>query len=189
MTETVDALDQAKELAIACPSENTRSERVEHRKHKLAEVIKYLSHPLPIEGSEAQSTFERHAELLEFTIKNPDFEERYRYLSMEVLGWRNEQGLPKLIPFTLNESQFFINIECYINYKEIQTQKTTDLSKKYPLVIAKMYNDIIEKLINEAKKTASMIENPFYHWDRKIFCEFNGIIPHWVREKIQQATS
>lgn len=186
MSEEPRSLQEAKNLVRACPAPDTRNQRIELRKSQLAKEKLELASILPVEGREAKEVMKQRVELLERTVQDPTFEERYPYLSMEVLRWRNKQGLPKLACFSLADPVFSIGASwIYVRATEWRFEGSI---QQLPRAVAKMYDDVANQFWDEYQK--DLMKEPNLgtgKWQKSIASRFNGIIPQWVREKIHQA--
>lgn len=190
MSTAVLSIQRAKESVQPCPTEDARLQRVNLRTQQLAHTRTELASILPVEGTTGREAVQQRIELLELVIKNPAFEERYPYLSMEVLGWRNEQGLPKLVPFSLTDPLF--SIEASYNWirgsgKEWQIGGSI---QNLPQPMARLCGDVAKRFQNEFRE--DLRNNRSLRtgsWSKSITAQFSGIIPQWVREKIQQCAA
>lgn len=183
-------LKKAQDSVQSCPTADTRIKRVELRKLQLELARTELGSVLPIEG-EAREVIQQRIELLERTIEDPTFEERYPFLSMEVLRWRDQQGFPKLALFSLTDPAF--SIEADYNWWFGQADQHWQVGgsiQQLPKPISSLYGDILERFKDEFQK--DMRKNPNLRtgkWCKNIRSRFSGVIPQWVRKKIQQATA
>ncbi|MEK7612483.1 MAG: hypothetical protein AAB407_04030 [Patescibacteria group bacterium] len=182
------SLQKARESVQVCPPIDTRLKRTELRERQLAATRTELVSVLPVEGMTGREVISQRVELLERVIEDPTFEERYPYLNMEVLGWRDEQGFPRLAPFALGDPTF--SIEAVANdWMSIGESWEINVTQ-FPLPMARMYNDILAKFRDECRDDARKQKfSSNMIWRRSITTRFTGVIPQWVRGKIKEATS
>lgn len=185
MSAQVLSLQKARESVQVCPPADTRLQRVELRRRQLAHARTELASVLPVEGTTVREVIRQRIELLERAIEDPTFEERYPYLSMEVLGWRDEQGFPKLVPFSLDDPLFSLEAD-YERYRGPKWQLRGSVAH-LPRPMLQMYNDIFERFREECIEYERERNSWVQSWRKSIMTRFIGVIPQWVREKIQEA--
>lgn len=179
-------LQKALESAQTCFPADKRLERIELRKNQLEQARKELASVLPVEGIAGREVIQQRIELLERTIEDPTFEERYQCLSMEVLRWRDKQGFPRLAPFSLTDPVFSLEAE-FEGYSDERNWKFGGSVAKLPGPMMNIYVDILEQFCEEMLKIKS--QEDMMVWRNSITSRFSGVIPQWVREKIHQATA
>ena len=189
MSATVLSLEKARESVQACPPADTRLERVELRKRQLADARTELASVLPVEGAAGREVIQQRVELLERAIEDPTFEERYPYLNVEVLGWRDEQGFPKLAPFSLADPLFSIRAD-YHWFRSSDQWQVGGSVQQLPRPMASAYGDILKRFRDDFQE--DLRKNPDLRtgrWSKSITSRFSGVIPQWAREKIKTATA
>ena len=92
----------------------------------------------------------------------------YRRLSLEPLTWRDAQGFPRLVVFTLTSPT------CRL---VAMPNNEVRVEPGLPNNIAKQYQDVL-KLLQTNRPNRKGLE---------LICQFEGLIPHEVREKIEEA--
>jgi len=185
MSTQVLSLQKARESVQVCPSVDTRLQRTELRKRQLAATQTELTSVLPVEGTAVSVMIRRRIELLERVIEDPTFEERYPCLDIEVLGWRDGQGFPKLVPFSLTDPLFSLEAD-YKNSRRPEWKLRGSVAG-LPRPMVSMYNDIFERFREE------LLESREYNWvklwSKSITSRFSGVIPQWVRDNIKEASA
>ena len=103
------------------------------------------------------------------------FSHHFNRLSLEPLGWRDEQGLPRLVVFSLDQPTAAFDIELINSWdnKAFEARMNPEL----PDALIKCYKDVLEVLAARAKKLGKSI---------KLTCQFSGLIPLEVKERIEQ---
>ncbi|MFA6314888.1 MAG: hypothetical protein WC648_00760 [Candidatus Paceibacterota bacterium] len=92
----------------------------------------------------------------------------YQHLSLEPLTWRDAQGFPRLVVFSLTSSTCRLVAMPGNDFK---------IEPDLPRNIAKQYKDVLQLLA--AKRPARK--------GLELICQFKGLIPCEVREKIKKA--
>lgn len=189
MSEVSLSLQGAQESVRICPTADTRSRRLGLHGRILAETETELASVLPVEGSLGRDVIQQRIEMLKHTIENPTFEELYPKLGMEVLGWRDEQGFPKLVPFPLTNPVFSIKAVVKNWMASRENVETRGTVKYLPPPMGKMYDDVFAKFWDECQEDEQEREfEDGMTWNKSITTRFSGVIPQWVREKIHAAS-
>lgn len=168
------AIEQAKRMVEACFLKENREERVQGYHLKLKEAEEELKSLLPIEGQVVKGILERKIRRLKYRIADPEFEERYPLLSMEVLKMRNAEGFPVFAPFFLDCQTFSLYFSGGRAYRDERGGEVMRL----PSDMRAMYQDIFAKWKKEA--------NSVHYFSAKITAQFSGVIPQAVRKRIEQ---
>jgi len=92
----------------------------------------------------------------------------YQRLSLEPLTWRDAEGFPRLVVFSLRSSIFKLRV-LPNGYFFIEPDLPTN--------IANQYNDVLQLLVTMKPKGKGF----------ELICQFEGLIPREVRQKIQEA--
>lgn len=92
----------------------------------------------------------------------------YQRLSLEPLTWRNAEGFPRLVVFTLASPIFRL---------VAMPGNDFNIEPSLPQNIAKQYQDVLRLLATKREKRKGL----------ELTCRFEGLIPREVREKIKEA--
>jgi hypothetical protein len=106
------------------------------------------------------------------------FGTRYRLLSMEPLTWRDKNGWPRLVVFSLDSPRFEIALSGRYNFWRDKIRYKVKMFPKLPNVIAVCYEDVQKTLRQKAGKRQKSV---------KLFCCFKGLIPEDIKQKIAEA--
>lgn len=104
---------------------------------------------------------------------------RYHALSLEPFTWRDEQGWPTLVFFSLESPKFEFAARGSRDWNGHYRYRAAS-HPKLPKVIAACYADVLAKLRTLASSKSRTV---------KLVCNFNGLIPAAVKEKITEAKS
>lgn len=149
----------------ALKTPGNRQERLEENRVNLSEVKQMLADSLPIEQG-YRAELQAQIILLEFLVLHPDFEESYSRISPDMLSVRDADGLPKLMPFTLDKPEVVIIIDSWPGVR------VSSLSK----------NSELEEYFFDLKKLAENGRDIVYTCEVK-----NFVIPSATKQKIQTA--
>lgn len=92
----------------------------------------------------------------------------YQRLSLEPLTWRDTQGFPRLVVFTLTSSIFRLVAMPGNDFR---------VEPNLPQDIAKQYKDVLQLLAAKRPKRKGL----------ELICQFEGLIPREARERIKEA--
>lgn len=122
-------------------------------------------------------------ELLDELVRVPLIEElhaNHPKLSLEPLRWRDKNGLPRLVPFNARNG-FMI----YPGEPVGALGERIKISPELPKEIGACYADMADMIFSKgAYKIKRTWRNFLAEHRRCFYCEFKGIIPEDVREKI-----
>jgi len=107
-----------------------------------------------------------------------NFGTRYHLLSMEPLTWRDKNGWPRLIVFSLDSPRFEIAVSGRRNDLDDRIRFRTKMFPELPEAIASCYEDVLKTLRQRASKRQKSV---------KLSCRFEGLIPDDVKQKIAEA--
>jgi hypothetical protein len=93
---------------------------------------------------------------------------KYQCLSLEPLKWRDDEGLPRLVLFSLDSPDFMI---------KVMPGNDGSISPLLPSRIAACYADVVTSL--QAKRPPRK--------GLELTCRFQGLIPPEVRQRIKEA--
>lgn len=121
------------------------------------------------------------------------FGTKYHLLSMEPLTWRDKNGWPRLIVFSLDSPSFEISISA--RNTDDRRNRLRFSTKMFPILpdqIAACYSDVQKTLRQRASARCRSKMSSAYDTDNvrvsvKLSCRFEGIIPGDVKEKIAEA--
>lgn len=194
------SLELALQSVSPCETVETRRDRVANRQKILERMRLKRDSMLPIEGRDAKKALNQRIKCLEEIIENPEIEEKYPRLSTDVLKWRDGGGLPKLVPFTLDNPVFEIKWSLpfykkfyavhflpYDIFRRIKFKPFGSI-KCLPRPMRNLYSDL-HKDVDDLRYIEG-IENSFSFVGRfnSISTEFKGLIPQRVHESIISAT-
>lgn len=105
---------------------------------------------------------------------------RYLQLSMEPLKWRDKDGWPRLVVFSLDSPNFEIGTRRRDKYSEWQKW----IVPKLPKAITTSYKDVFETLQRDVIDKYESTDLRYYEISSEISCCFEGLIPDDVKRKI-----
>jgi len=170
----------AKALALAAPvtkaSQDAINEKIEDIDEKLQAAKKMRSGLLGIEKHASALIAEQETKLvearkeLEATKITPM--PGYKLMGLAPLSWRDRNGFPKLVLFSMDSPTVRFRCERRSEYSdEVSLTCTPDL----PNLLAKHYQDVKESL---RRKTAAYSAT-------SISTTYNGILPEKIRDRIR----
>jgi|SRR3989344_3478451 len=92
----------------------------------------------------------------------------YQRLSLEPLTWRNADGFPRLVVFTLTSS---------LSRMVVMPGNIFSVEPGLPQNIAKQYQDVLRFLATKREKRKGV----------ELTCRFEGLVPSEVKQKIKEA--
>lgn len=120
------------------------------------------------------------------------FGTKYHLLSMEPLTWRDKNGWPRLIVFSLDSPHFEISVSARSTDDWRNLRFSTKMFPTLPDQIVACYSDVQKILRKKAgarhkAKTLSTYDTGNVKVAVKLSCRFEGIIPDDVKGKIAEA--
>lgn len=170
---------------ISPPDLNAHSQKVDQAQARINHIESLLVGLLGVEA-EARWTLESHLREAQnyYRLLKKESEQLeklqkigsvYQRLSLEPLTWRDTQGFPKLVVFTL-ASPFFC-LEARPNNNFAKPEYDLSVVPNLPQNIKTQYKDVLQLLATQCPARKGL----------RLTCRFEGLIPREARQRIKEA--